>query len=386
MILVVAVAALIASCATASSEGITSPGGITTTSTTEAISFPPAIITAVPTAGAVDVSPEQVVTVTVTDGTLDTLDMSAPYGSIPGTTSADDTTWTSTVTLRPSTTYQIKVTTRDAGGLLENKAWSFTTAAPTEVFRATISPTDNQVVGVGMPIIVTLSKEIPEDRRAEFINHLSVTSTPAVEGAWRWFSPKVLHWRPAEYWPAGTQVQATAAIEGFHAGNGAWGAADVTVNYRIGDSHVSIVDAATYTMTVTSNGEVVNTFPMSAGKPGYDTRSGIHVINEKQQLVIMDSATVGTPRNSPEGYYLKVNWAARISNSGEYVHSAPWSVGSQGRANVSHGCVNLSDANAKWFFEFSQIGDVVEVVNTARQLEPTNGIGDWQIPWAEWAN
>lgn len=359
---------------------------MTTTSTTNAVVFPPAIVASDPVAGATDVPADQVVTVTVTDATIDTIDASSPYGPVEGTTSADETTWTSTSELRPSTTYGIRLTTRDTGGNFETHEWSFTTAPPTDIFRATISPVDNQVVGVGMPVIVTLSKELPEDRRGEFIARLSVTSTPEVEGAWRWLSPTVLHWRPAEYWPAGTRVSVTAAIEGFNAGDGFWGVADVNVAYRIGDTHISTVDAATHTMTVTSNGEVVNTFPMSAGKPGFDTRSGIHVINEKQQLVIMDSATVGIPRGSPDGYYLKVTWATRISNSGEYVHSAPWSVGSQGRANVSHGCVNLSDPNAKWFYEFTQIGDIVEVVNTPRQLEPTNGIGDWQIPWAEWAN
>lgn len=384
--MIVFIAALLASCTAVASEGINSPGGITTTSTTIEVTFPPAVVTADPVAGATDVAADKIVTVTVADGTIDTLDLSAPYGSIAGTLSGDETTWSSSEGLRPSTTYEVRVTTRDDGGLLEPHHWSFTTAAPTDVFRATISPVDNQVVGIGMPVIVNLSKEIPEERRAEFVKHLTVTSTPAVEGAWRWFSPKVLHWRPAEYWPAGTQVSVTAAITGFNAGDGFWGAADVNVKYSIGDAHISTVDAATYTMTVTSNGEVVQTFPMSAGKPGYDTRSGTHVISEKQHLVIMDSATVGTPRNSPNGYYLKVNWAMRISNSGEYVHSAPWSVGSQGRANVSHGCVNLSDPNAKWFYDFTQIGDIVLVTNTPRQLEPTNGIGDWQIPWAEWAN
>jgi len=95
---------------------------------------------------------------------------------------------------------------------------------------------------------------------------------------------------------------------------------------------------------------------------------------------------VGIPRDSADGYYETVQWNVRISNSGEFVHAAPWSVGSQGRTNVSHGCVNASPTDAEWFYNFSQTGDVVEVVGSPDQLAPTNGIGDWQIPWATWAN
>jgi lipoprotein-anchoring transpeptidase ErfK/SrfK len=44
------------------------------------------------------------------------------------------------------------------------------------------------------------------------------------------------------------------------------------------------------------------------------------------------------------------------------VHSAPWSVGSQGYANVSHGCINLSPENAAWYFDTVSLGDPIIVV------------------------
>lgn len=105
---------------------------------------------------------------------------------------------------------------------------------------------------------------------------------------------------------------------------------------------------------------------------------------EKASVYYMDSSTVGIPRGAPGGYYLKVLWSLRISNSGEFVHSAPWSVRSQGRANVSHGCINVAPKNAEWFFKMSRRGDVVEVTGTKRRLEKGNGWADWAVPWDEW--
>ncbi|HET8930389.1 MAG TPA: L,D-transpeptidase, partial [Acidimicrobiales bacterium] len=175
---------------------------------------------------------------------------------------------------------------------------------------------------------------------------------------------------------------------GLHLGNGVWGVDGRTVDFSIGDAHISTVDAGAHTMSVQVNGQVVNTFPVSTGRPGptTETRSGVHVVNEKSPMVIMDSSTIGIPVDSPEGYKIEAEWSVRISNSGEFVHSAPWSVDSQGHANVSHGCVNASPGNAKWFYDLTQTGDVVQVVNTPRQLEPWNGYGDWQVPWDQWVN
>ena len=129
---------------------------------------------------------------------------------------------------------------------------------------------------------------------------------------------------------------------------------------------MSTVDANAHTMTVTDNGAVVKTIPVSTGRDKYPTKSGVHVVSDKAPKVIMDSATVGIPRNSPDGYYETVFWDVRISNSGEFVHAAPWSVGDQGHVNVSHGCVNVSTADAEWFYNYSQVGDVVTVVGTRR--------------------
>jgi lipoprotein-anchoring transpeptidase ErfK/SrfK len=181
-------------------------------------------------------------------------------------------------------------------------------------------------------------------------------------------------------------VTVTAHIAGYAAPDGAYGAKDVTITYSIGAAHVSTVDVNAHTMTVTENGAVVRVIKVSTGRDEFPTHGGIHVASEKANPKIMDSSTIGIPRNSPGGYYESVPWSVRISNSGEFVHAASWSTAAQGNRNVSHGCVNVSPADGEWFYGFTQIGDVVQVNGSPVPLQPTNGIGDWQIPWAQWAN
>ncbi len=344
------------------------------------------VLTANPTAGAMNVPIGQKISVAVAHGTLQAVAMASPAGTVSGALAPRATSWESGLPLIPNTTYLMRADLRDASGQVAVHKWQFTTAPPANVFRATLSPGDGAVVGVGMPVIVKLNAPIAPANQAAFEEKLAVTTTPAVAGAWHWFSPTQLDWRPAAYWAPHTQVSVAAHINNYDAGNGFWGTKDVTSTYSIGDAHVSNVDVNAHTMVVTTNGAVVKTIPVSTGRQSFPTKSGIHVVSDKAPKVIMDSATVGIPRNSPDGYYETVFWDVRISNSGEFVHAAPWSVDDQGHTNVSHGCVNVSTADAQWFYNYSQVGDVVAVVGSPEQLAPTNGIGDWQIPWAQWAN
>jgi lipoprotein-anchoring transpeptidase ErfK/SrfK len=138
-------------------------------------------------------------------------------------------------------------------------------------------------------------------------------------------------------------------------------------------------------MTVRRNGEVVKTMPISMGKNSTPTDNGAYIIGDRYAHLIMDSSTYGVPVNSPNGYRLEVDWATQMSYSGIYVHSAPWSVGSQGYSNVSHGCLNVSPSNAVWFYDNTKRGDIVEVVNTVGPtLSGADGLGDWNIPWEQW--
>jgi lipoprotein-anchoring transpeptidase ErfK/SrfK len=139
-------------------------------------------------------------------------------------------------------------------------------------------------------------------------------------------------------------------------------------------------------MQVFDGDQLVQTFPMSAGKNSTPTRNGVHVVTELDRHIVMDSSTFGLAVDAPGGYRANVEYAVRISNNGEFVHAAPWSVGQQGHSNVSHGCINLSTANAAWFFGFAQPGDPVEIRNSVGStLSPADGdIYDWAIPWDQW--
>ena len=218
-------------------------------------------------------------------------------------------------------------------------------------------------------------------------SHLVVTTSTPTDGVWNWVRDDEVHFRPSTYWPANTEVSLHADLYGVDFGEGVWGEKDRTVTFDIGAKHVSVADAATHTLTVYDSDQLVQTFPMSAGSNENPTHNGAHVVLEKFESVTMDSSTFGLAVDSPGGYRVDdVKYATRLSNNGEFVHGAPWSAGQQGSANVSHGCINLTDERAQWFYEFSQPGDVVEVVNSVGgMLSAADGdIYDWAIPWEEW--
>ena len=180
-------------------------------------------------------------------------------------------------------------------------------------------------------------------------------------------------------------VTLRARLAGTDAGRGVWGVADRTIRFRIGERRVSVVDVRTHRMKVTSGGRTLRVLPVSTGRERYPTTNGIHFVISKTKDELMDSSTVGIPRGSPGGYYQRVAWSVRISNSGEFVHAAPWSTGSQGRANVSHGCVNLSTADARAYYDTAIYGDPVEVTNSPVQLSAADGdVYDWALDWHTW--
>ena len=195
-----------------------------------------------------------------------------------------------------------------------------------------------------------------------------------------------MHWRPRTYWRPGTDVTVKADIGGVPAGNGIYGQMDRAMNFHVGDAMVSKVDMNTHQMRVFRNGKLVRTIPITTGEqPKFTTRSGIKVIVEKFRHKRMNSETIGIDPDSADGYDLDdVEYAMRVTYSGEFVHAAPWSVGSQGSANVSHGCTGMSTANAAWLYNNSKVGDVVEYTGTDKGMDLTNGFGDWNASFADY--
>jgi lipoprotein-anchoring transpeptidase ErfK/SrfK len=301
---------------------------------------------------------------------------------LAGELAADGRSWVSTGPLAPATRYRVVAEAVDEAGTATRRQTTFTTLRPRAELRAAIMPLDGETVGVGLPIGVWFNQPVAD--RAAVERRLQVRSSKPVTGAWHWFADNEVHYRPKAYWPAGAKVTLRARLAGTDAGDGVWGMADRTIRFSIGQRRVSVVDVRSHRMKVTAGGRTLRVLPVSTGRERYPTTNGVHFVVEKNAVKLMDSSTVGIPRNSPGGYYQRVNWSVRISNSGEFVHAAPWSTGSQGRANVSHGCVNLSTANAAWFFRQTRRGDVVEVRGSPKRPGDSFGVADWNMSWRSW--
>ena len=217
---------------------------------------------------------------------------------------------------------------------------------------------------------------------------MKVTTSAPTVGAWHWFSATEVHWRPKTYWTPGTKVALDTDLRGVSLGPGTYGSvnADRHITFTIGASHVSIADAKTHRMKVWDQRQADQELPGQPrqGGQGPLTHTGVHIVTDKKASMTMDSTTFGLALDAG-GYRVPVQFATRISNGGEFVHSAPWSVAQQGKQNVSHGCVNLSPANAQWFYGISQPGDVVQVTGTPVPLTGKDtDIPDWTIPWSQW--
>ena len=323
------------------------------------------------------------VTVGVSGGTLEDVRVSSAAGDLEGRVA--DRTWTSTARLEPGTDYTISVTATRSDGRSVERTRAFHTVDLTldEQTYAAIAPLDGETVGVGMPVIVTF--DLPVADRALFEKHMVVTSEPVQKGSWYWLSDREAHWRPATYWKAGTDVAVDLDINSLPAGDGIYGQESRHIDFHVGDAVVSRVDVNAHTMRTFINGELARTIPVSAGKAGWETRSGTKVIIEKFRRKRMNAATIGVDKDDPEYYNLSnVQYAMRVTYSGEFLHAAPWSSGSQGSANVSHGCVGMSLADAQWLYDRTSRGDVVEVTGSSRQMTLDNGYGDWNLSFADW--
>ncbi|MDT0276384.1 L,D-transpeptidase [Blastococcus goldschmidtiae] len=352
--------------------------------------IPPAKVTVAPSDSAVDVEPLIPLEISVIDGDLAQVTVvdgaGAPVEGALAEGQADTApeVWTPETPLAYGTRYTLTATaTNDADNETEVST-TFTTVTPDTLSTPSIGPLDGTTVGVGMPVRVYFDDPVADKAAVE--SNLVVTSSTPTDGVWNWLSDSEVHFRPSQYWPANIEVTLDARLYGIDFGDGVWGEKNRTIDFSIGDRHVSVADAATHTLDVYDGDELVQSWPMSAGGPEFPSRNGPHVVTELNRNRVMDSSTFGVPVDSPDGYRTPVEYAVRLSNNGEFVHAAPWSVAEQGISNVSHGCINLSTERAAWFFDFSQPGDVVEIKNSDGPIlsRADGDIHDWAVPWGQW--
>jgi lipoprotein-anchoring transpeptidase ErfK/SrfK len=229
----------------------------------------------------------------------------------------------------------------------------------------TFNPTNGAKAGAAKPIYINFARPIADRALAEQAIHIS--SVPPVPGRFYWTSDTQVRWRPQDFWPAGTVVNIDAG--------------GTKSSFTVPEQLVATIDDATHQMTVSRNGKVEKTIPVSMGMAGggHTTPNGTYYVLEKFPTIVMDSSTYGVPVDSANGYKLNVQLAVRIDNSGNFVHSAPWSVSDQGKRNVSHGCINISPDNAKWFYDNFGSGDPVVIKNSKGIYNQPDGASDWQM-------
>jgi lipoprotein-anchoring transpeptidase ErfK/SrfK len=298
--------------------------------------------------------------------------------TVGGSLSGDGSTWTATSALDPDSTYRLEMEGRNASDQASvQRTATFTTQdlSLDEQAYPQIQPAKGSKVGIGMPVVLTF--DLPVKDKAEFQKHLKVTSTGNQAGTWSWFDSKTVHFRPKQYWKPGTKVEVEANLNGVNAGNGIYGQKSVSTSFTVGRSFITKVNLKTHQAKVYKDGKLARTIPITGGRPGWTTRSGTKLIMAKEYNKVMTNEAIG----AKEDYRLTAKYALRVTNSGEFLHSAPWSMGNLGVRNASHGCTGMSIANSGWLYEQSLIGDPVVTTGSSRGIEQGNGWSDWDISY-----
>lgn len=304
--------------------------------------------------------------------------------AVEGTIAPDGSAWTARSLLEPGVAYTMAMTGVNVDGQQASATRAFTSqnlSKKQEIYPRLIA--DGATVGIAMPVVVTF--DVPVTDRASFEKRMTVTSVPAQRGSWSWFSNTEVHWRPESYWQPGTKVDVNLDLNSVPAGNGTYGQMSLAGGFTVGNALTMKADLAAHQLTVTIDGAVARTIPVTGGKRGWESRSGTKVIMEKFSTLKMDASTLGIEKDDPNYYSIPdVRYAMRETWSGEFLHAAPWSVGSQGRANVSHGCIGMSTGNAAWLFNQVKVGDPVVVTGTSKGMEKGNGWTDWNVSFADY--
>ncbi len=330
--------------------------------------------TDVPTSAEVgfQVSGAKVTSVTLTD---------SKGKAVSGALRDDGSSWVPGKTLKTKETYAASVVATSDRGLTKTVRTSFTTmGAPAHRTGTGLYLFDDHTYGVAMPVVAEFNPGIKKADRAAVQKRMFVRTDPPQPGVWSWTSSGTqAYYRAPEYWQPGTRLTVRIAVGGLATGGGRYGDRDRSAVAKIGRKLEMNVDNATKKMTVLQDGQVVKTMPVSLGRPSKPSVSGTMVIMDKQTQTVFDT----TDTAGSAGYRVNIQYAQRLTWSGQFVHSAPWSVGAQGHRNVSHGCVNVSPSNAVWLFNRSLIGDPVVVKGTGTKLAYGDGWTPWNVSWDE---
>jgi lipoprotein-anchoring transpeptidase ErfK/SrfK len=334
-------------------------------------------VTITPANGTTDADPSAGIAVTAADGTLTNVTVHTSGGAVSGTLSQGGRVWHSQWTLDVSQAYSVTATASGRGGGTVTATSTFRTLTPSRTFSTEILEGYNQTYGVGMPIILYFSQPITNKAAVE--RALQITTSKPVVGAWYWDDPcnmaaTCVYFRPRDYWPTGTVVSFTGHLDGVQGAPGMYGFHTLTQTFYIGASLIAVGNTQTHRTQIYYNGKLAYDWPISSGRPGDDTPNGSYLTIEKENPVQM----VGP------GYSISVPWSVRFTFSGDYYHDAYWSVGEQGFENVSHGCVNLSPADAETYYNLAVPGDPITIVGSPKGGTWGNGWTEWFLSWPQY--
>ncbi|BFU45371.1 Ig-like domain-containing protein [Krasilnikovia sp. MM14-A1004] len=390
----VAAAAAVAGCSSHRKAGTGAANWVQPVADTEQPTTP-VRLTVTPASGATEVSPGKPIVVTAEGGTLQTVTVTAGKTKVSGSLQSDGT-WRSTDDLAYDKTYKVVATATDTKGVASDHTSTFTTVKPHSLAHVTFQANGMSAIrtghtyGAGQPVIIAFSRAV---NKAAAEKAIEIETSPAVEGTFHWASDSTVHWRPAKYWSAGTKIKVSVQAFGVKLGKQVYGAKNASTHFEIGRQLIAVTDYRKHVTKVYINGKLVRTMKCSLGKGGtttgakgehisYWTTGGPHVVLSKERVHSMSSESYGITDPKDPNYYAPedVEYCTRISDTGEFMHAAPWNH-ALGRANLSHGCINLSVTDAKWVYENFMVGDVVDVKNSPRPLQLGNGLADWTIPF-----
>jgi lipoprotein-anchoring transpeptidase ErfK/SrfK len=371
-----AICLLAAACSSGSHSSGPSPAQVSAQASASAKAHAAALaamLTITPANGSHDAAPSDSITVTAVKGKVTNVTVRTSGDPVSGSLAADGTSWHSmAANLDVSQSYTVTATGTAPSGEKITKTSTFRTLTPSQTFTTSIFEGYKVSYGVGMPVLLTFSQPITNKAAVE--RSLELTTSKPVVGAWYWDGDQHLYFRPRDYWPAYTTVSLTGHLNGVEGAKGVYGARNLTQTFEIGRSLIAVASTTHHKTQIYLNGKLAYQWPISTGRSSLPTPDGTYLSVEKANPVRMVG---GGPAGSAGHYDELVNYAVRFTYSGDYYHSAPWSVVNQGTSNVSHGCVNLPPVAAQTYYNMSIPGDPITVTASA-------AAGKWGDGWTQW--
>jgi lipoprotein-anchoring transpeptidase ErfK/SrfK len=358
----------------ASKLNSTAAGGKSATTVTKYLRISPA-------SDSKDANPSDGIAVTAANGgKISNVSVkTAGANQVTGTLSANGATWHSSYALPTGQSYTVTATGTDGSGHPVTATSEFTTLTPSSAFHTQIFEGPGATYGVGMPIMLTFDHPITNKAAVE--RALTLTTSKPVIGAWYWDGSEQLDFRPRDYWPANTTVSFSSHLDGVEGAPGVFGVHDLAQTFNIGQSVIAVANTSSFHTLIYVDGKLTYTWPISTGRQTTPTPNGTYLTVEKGNPVRM----VGGGKKGSPGYYDElVNWAVRFTFSGDYYHSAPWSVVNQGESNVSHGCVNLAPQDAQTYYNMAVPGDPITITSSPKAGNWDNGWTQWFLSWSQY--